>query len=59
MAKNKLAYDAVVAVLSDLDGIFTLTGEERMTLKAFASGQHCFALLLTGSGGSLDSRCDT
>lgn len=39
---------AVVAVLSQPDGIFTLKEEPKMLLKTFLTGQHCLALLPTG-----------
>lgn len=39
----------VLIVLSELDGIFKVKGEQRTALPDFLSGQHGFALLATKS----------
>lgn len=48
---------AVAAVLSELDGVFTFKEEQRTALKAPLVGRDVFALLLTGFGRSLVTRC--
>lgn len=48
-AATKISVDATtVAVLSKLDGIFTLEVEQPPALKAFLNGQHVFTLLPFG-----------
>lgn len=41
---------AMMAVFSELDGIFTLEKNIKAALTAFLGGQHCFNLLLIGFG---------
>lgn len=41
---------AVVALLSELDGVLSSKEEQRMGLKAFLSGNSVFTFLLTGFG---------
>lgn len=56
-AANEISVDAAVtAVLSELDGIFTLKEEQRMTLKAFFSEKDILSLLPTGFSKSLVKR---
>lgn len=43
---------AIVAVHSELDGIFALREEQRSALGTFLDANNVFALLLTGSGNS-------
>lgn len=42
----------ITAVLSEMDGIFTIKDNQKKILKAFLGGQHVFALLTTGFGKS-------
>lgn len=43
----------VVAVSSDVDGIFTLKASQRMTLKTFLGGEDVVALVPNGFGRGL------
>lgn len=42
--------EAVVAVSSNLEGIFTLKEEEKNDTEGFSQWTHCFVLPLTGLG---------
>lgn len=45
---NEISTDtARAAVLSELDSIFTVEGEQKMKLKAFSWRHHVFTILLT------------
>lgn len=47
-ATKEISGDAgMAAVLSEVDGVFTLKEEQRATLKAFLGGKDIFALLHT------------
>lgn len=55
-AANEISTDAaVMAVLSELDGIYTLKDEQKWLRKLFLFFQHDFSLLLTGIGKSLNT----
>lgn len=52
-ARNISADAGVAAVLSEMDGFFTLKEEKRTTLKLLLHGKDVFASFLTGSGKNL------